>query len=87
MCVYQLHQSLRENVEETFTKYVGIPLSDSEKESVDMDLLSTKNASAGEDSNNNGRRSGYWSDNRTPIFRGYWSGNWSRTSMSLSSLR
>ena len=52
-----------------------------------MDLLSMKNASAGEDSNINGIRSGYWSDNRTPIFRGYWSGNWSRTSMSLSSLR
>ena len=25
-----------------------------------------------------------WSGNRTPIFRGYWSGNWSRPNVSLS---
>ena len=45
----------RENVEETFTEYVGIALSDSEEESVDTDLLSTKNVSAGKDSDDNGQ--------------------------------
>ena len=44
-----------ENVEETFTEYVGIALSDPEEESVDTDLLSTKNVSACEDSDDNGQ--------------------------------
>ena len=44
-----------ENVEETFTEYVGIALSDSEEERADTDLLSRKNVSAGEDSVDNGR--------------------------------
>ena len=45
----------RENVEETFTEYVGIALLDFVEESVDTDLLSTKKASAGEDSDDNGQ--------------------------------
>ena len=44
-----------ENVEETFTEYVGIALSDSEEERADTDLLSMKNVSAGEDFDDNMR--------------------------------
>lgn len=43
-----------ENVEETFTEYVGIALSDSEEVTADTDLLSPSKASVSEDSADNG---------------------------------
>ena len=43
-----------ENVDETFTEYVGIALSDSYEESTDTDLLSTDRTSANEDSDDCG---------------------------------